>query len=57
MMNSDEIQKLNELNNMVPQIGHAYKKSMINPTLLRPTLEIQLPEHEQEQMYASLRVK
>jgi hypothetical protein len=39
-MNSDEIQKMNELNNMVPQIGHAYKKSMINPTLLRPTLEI-----------------
>ena len=35
--------------------GHAYKKSMVNPKLLRPPLEIQLPEQEADtlQSYSS----
>ena len=45
-MNSDEIQQFNELNNLALVTGgaHMYKKSMINPKILRPSLEIQLPE-------------
>ena len=38
MMNSDEIQQ--EMNNMVPKISHNYKKSMMNPKQIRPSLEI-----------------
>lgn len=56
LMNSDEIQQINELNQVVPKMGgHAYKKSMVNPKQLRPSLEIQLPEHEPDTMlsYAS----
>lgn len=56
LMNSDEIQQISELNSMVPKMGgHAYKKSMVNPKQLRPPLEIQLPEHENDtlQSYAS----
>jgi hypothetical protein len=44
LMNSDEIQQINELNSMIPKIGHSYKKSMVNPKQLRPALEIQLPD-------------
>jgi len=34
---------------MVPTIkSHQYKKSMINPTQLKPSLEIQLPEVDHE---------
>jgi hypothetical protein len=51
-MNSDEIQQINELNAVVPKMGHAYKKSMANPKQLRPSLEIQLPEQEADS-YAS----
>ena len=46
-MNSDEL--LNEMNNMIPTIkNHQYKKSMINPTQFKPSLEIQLPELDHE---------
>ena len=53
LMNSDEIQQINELNAVVPKMGgHAYKKSMANPKQLRPSLEIQLPEHELETLHS-----
>ena len=48
LMNSDELYA-NDTNNMIPIIkNHQYKKSMINPSQLKPSLMIQLPDLDHE---------
>ena len=48
LMNSDEIMgklgNVNQINSVAAGGGHAYKKSMINPTYHKQPLEIALPE-------------
>ncbi len=43
LMNSDEIVVLHQ--DIIPNPAHQYKKSMMNPAYLKPSLEIKLQEH------------
>lgn len=62
-MNSDEIMKINNVNQINAGIatagGHAYKKSMINPTFHKQPLEIALPDQDIElkNLYGSNKIK